>query len=86
MKSIKNLTRMTYDTASFLGWRLARSSKGTAFVKYFSDRKYGGEKKSFAAAQAALTALKATLEGAKLVNGKHTATTIRKFEKLLEQA
>jgi hypothetical protein len=30
--------------------------------------------------------LKATLEGAKLINGKHTATTIRKVEKLLEQA
>jgi hypothetical protein len=86
MKSIKNLTRMTYETAAFLGWRLALSSKGTAFVKYFSDKKYGDEKKSFAAAQAALIALKATLEGAKLVNGKHTATTIRKGEKLLEQA
>jgi hypothetical protein len=86
MKSIKNLTRMTYETAAFQGWRLALSSKGVALTKYFSDKKYGGEKKSFAAGQAALTALKATLEGAKLVNGKHTATTIRKVEKLLEQA
>ena len=34
----------------------------------------------------ALAGLKAILEGAKLVNGKHTATTIRKVEKLLEQA
>jgi hypothetical protein len=86
MKSIKNLTRFTYETSAFLGWRLALSRTGTVFTKYFSDRKYGDEKKSFAAAQAALTALKATLEGAKLVNGKHTATTLRKVEKLLEQA
>jgi hypothetical protein len=86
MKSIKNLTRMTYETASFLGWRLALSSKGAAFTKYFSDRKFGGEKKSFAAAQAALTGLKEILEGARRVGGKHTATTIRKGEKLLEQA
>ena len=86
MKSIKNLTRFTYETSAFLGWRLAVSRAGTVFTKYFSDRKFGDEKKSFAAAQAALTALKATLEGAKLVNGKHTAATIRKVEKLLEQA
>ena len=85
MKSIKNLTRMTYETAAFQGWRLALSSKGTTFTKYFSDKKYGDEKKAFAAAQAALTGLKATLEGAKLVNGKHTATTISKVEKLLEK-
>ena len=86
MKSIKNLTRFTYETAAFLGWRLSLSRAGTVFTKYFSDKKYGDEKKAFAAAQAALTALKATLEGAKLVNGKHTATTISKVEKLLKQA
>ena len=86
MKSLKNLTRFTYETAAFQGWRLTLSRGGSSFIKYFSDKKFGGEKKSFAAAQAALTALKATLEGAKLVNGKHTATTIRKVEKLLEQA
>ena len=86
MKSIKNLTRMTYETASFQGWRLALSRKGATFTKYFPDRKYGDEKQSFAAAEAALTGLKAILEGAKKVNGKHTATTIRKGEKLLEQA
>ena len=86
MKSIKNLTRMTYDTAAFLGWRLALSSKGTTLTKYFPDKKYGGEKESFAAAEAALAALKGVLEGAKLVDGKHTAATIGKVEKLLEKA
>ncbi len=86
MKSIKNLTRFTYETAAFQGWRLTISRGGASFIKYFSDKKFGGEKKSLAAAQAALAGLKAILEGAKLVNGKHTATTIRKVEKLLEQA
>ncbi len=86
MKSIKNLTRFTYETAAFLGWRLSLSRAGTVFTKYFSDKKYGGDKKSFAAAEAALAELKVLLDGSKRVNGKHTATTIRKAQKLLEQA
>ena len=86
MKSIKNLTRMTYETTAFQGWRLSLSRKGAAFTKYFSDKKYGDEKKAFAAAEAALAALKTNHEGAKLVDGKHTATTISKMGKLLEKA
>jgi len=86
MKSIKNLTRMTYETTAFKGWRLALSSKGTAFIRYFSDKKYGGEEQSFAAARAALAALKGVVDGAKLVDGKHTPATVSKAEKLLERA
>jgi len=86
MKSIKNLTRFTYETAAFQGWRMSISRKGAAFTKYFSDKKYGGEKESFAAAETALAALKGVLETSKLVDGKHTATTTRKVEKLLGQA
>ena len=86
MKSIKNLTRFTYETAAFQGWRLSISRSGAVYTKYFSDKKYGDEKLAFAAAEAALTALKAMLDAAKKVNGKHTAATIRKGEKLLEQA
>jgi hypothetical protein len=84
MESIKNLTRMTYETAAFQGWRLSISRKGAAFTKYFSDKVYGDGEKSFAAAEAALAGIKAILGGAKLVDGKHTATTIRKVEKMLE--
>lgn len=86
MKSIKNLTRMTYETTSFQGWRLAISRKGATFTKYFPDRKYGDGKQAFAAAEGALAALKVILDGAKRVDGKHTPTTIRKVEKLLEKA
>ena len=86
MKSIKNLSRMTYETTAFEGWRLTISRKGAKFTRYFSDRKYGSEKKAFIAAAAALTALKDVLAGAKMVNGKHTATTVNKVGKLLEKA
>ena len=86
MKSIKNLTRMTYETSAFQGWRLAITRKGSAFTRYFPDKKYGGENESFAAAEADLAGLKMLLEGARLADGKHTATTTRKVEKLLKQA
>ena len=86
MKSIKNLTRMTYETASFQGWRLALSRKGAVFTKYFSDKVYGDGKKAFAAAEAALAGVKAILEGARLADGKHTAATKAKAEKLLQKA
>jgi len=86
MKSIKNLTRFTYDTAAFQGWRLSISRKGATFAKYFSDKVYGDEAKAFAAAEAVLAGLKMILDSAKLTDGKHTAATKTKVEKLLEKA
>ena len=86
MKSIKNLTRFTYETSAFQGWRLSISRKGATFTKYFSDKVYGDEAKSFAAAQAALTGMKEILDGAKLADGKHTPATKSKVEKLLGKA
>ena len=86
MKSKKNLTRFTYETAAFQGWRLSLSRAGTAFTKYFSDKKYGSDKDSLAAAEIALAELKAVLEGAKRVDGKLTPTTVRKASKVLEKA
>jgi hypothetical protein len=85
MKSKKNLTRFTYETAAFQGWRLSISRAGTSFTKYFSDKQYGGEKQSLAAAEAALDAIKGVLEGAKRVDGKLTPTTIKKVEKALQK-
>jgi len=86
MKSIKNLTRFTYETSAFQGWRLSLSRKGAKFTKYFSDMKLGGEKKSFEVANAALEALRELLGNAKLVDGKHTQKTIEKGTKLLAKA
>lgn len=77
---------MTCETASFQGRRLSKSRNGATFTKYFPDRKHGDGKKVFAAAEAALTGLKAILEDAKRVDGKHMPVTIRKVQNLLEQA
>ncbi|MEO6474067.1 MAG: hypothetical protein ABIQ96_03035 [Luteolibacter sp.] len=86
MKSKRNLTRFTYESAAFEGWRLCISRAGTTFTKYFPDKKFGGGKKSLAAAERALVELKALIEGSKRVDGKLTATTVKKGEKILAEA
>ncbi len=86
MKSKKNLTRFTYETAAFEGWRLCLSRAGKTFTKYFPDKKHGGGKKGLALAETALAEVKATIEGAKRVNGKLSPATIKKVEKILADA
>ena len=83
MKSKRNLTRFTYETAAFEGWRLCISRSGTTFTKYFPDKKYGGGRKSLAVAEAVLGDLRGVLETAKRINGKLSANTVKKAEKLL---
>jgi hypothetical protein len=86
MKSKKNLTRFTYETAAFEGWRLCISRAGSTFTKYFPDKKFGGGKKSLAAAEVVLAEVKTLIEGAKRVDGKLTPATIKKAEKILSEA
>ncbi len=86
MKSKKNLTRFTYETSAFEGWRLSICRAGSTFTRYFPDKKFGGGKKSLAAAEKTLAELKALIDGSKRVDGKLTATTIRKGEKLIAEA
>ena len=86
MKSKRNLTRFTYESAAFEGWRLCISRAGTTFTKYYPDKKFGGGKKSLAAAEKVLVELKTLIEGAKRVDGKLSPTTIKKAEKLLAEA
>ena len=62
MKSKKHLTRFTYSSSDFRGWRLAYSRAGKSFVKYFSDREFGGANQSLEAAQTILNELKRILE------------------------
>jgi len=38
MKSKKNLTRFTYKTTAFQGWRLCIARGGASFTRYFSDK------------------------------------------------
>lgn len=86
MKSKKNLTRFTYETTAFQGWRLCLSRSGTTFTKYFSDKKYGGERKALKASEAARTELAELLDNSRKVNGKLSQTTINKAKKLLKNA
>ena len=86
MKSKKNLTRFTYETTAFQGWRLCLSRSGTTFTKYFSDKKYGGERKALKAAEAIRKELTELLEGSRKVNGKLSQTTTNKAKKLLKNA
>ena len=86
MKSRKNLTRFTYETTAFQGWRLCLSRSGSAFTKYFSDKKYGGERKALKAATASLEEIKELIESSRKVNGKLTKATIGKVQKLLKAA
>lgn len=86
MKSKKNLTRFTYESAAFEGWRLCLSRAGSTFTKYFPDKKFGGGKKSLAAAEKTLADLKALIEGSKRVDGKLAPATIKKAEKLLAES
>lgn len=84
MKSKKNLTRFTYETTAFQGWRLCISRGGTTFTKYFSDKQFGGPKKALKAAEAALAEVKDVVENSRRVKGKLTATTARKVDKILK--
>ena len=83
MKSKPNLTRFTYETTAFQGWRLCISRAGTTFTKYFSDKKHGGPKNSLQAAEKALAELLRLVDNSRRVNGNLSQTTIRKGKKLL---
>ncbi len=86
MKSKRNLTRFTYETTDFEGWRLCISRAGCTFTKYYSDKQHGGPKKSLAVAETKLAELKDLLENSRKVAGRFSATTVKKAEKLLASA
>jgi hypothetical protein len=86
MKSKRNLTRFTYETTAFQGWRLCVSKGGSTFLKYFPDKKYGGGRKSMQVAENALAAVKAVLDSAKKVDGKLAPATVKKVQKILADA
>ena len=50
MKTIRNITRFTYEFTSFQGWRLTLCRSQIHFTRYFSDRMYGGEQLALQAA------------------------------------
>jgi len=84
MKSRKNLTRFTYETTAFQGWRLCISRGGQTFTRYFSDRQCGGPRKALKAAEAKLKEMKALLDSAPRRQGKLTKTAEAKARKMLK--
>ncbi len=46
----RNITRYTYSRTAFQGWRVCISRSRRQFTRYFSDKAFGGEENSFAAA------------------------------------
>ena len=86
MKSKRNLTRFTYETTSFQGWRLHICRRGTIFTRYYSDKKYGGPRKALKAAEAALKDIKKLCDGARLVDGKLSNSTQTKANRVLRNS
>lgn len=52
MKTIRNITRFTYEFTSFQGWRVTLCRNQVHFTRYFSDKQYGSEQASLEAALA----------------------------------
>ena len=84
MKSKKNLTRFTYETTAFQGWRLCISRGGKTFMRYFSDKQCGGPRKALKEAEATLKELKAFLDSAPRRQGKLTQATVKKAQAILK--
>lgn len=84
LKSRKNLTRFTYETTAFEGWRLCVSRAGTTFTKYFSDRSYGGGEESLEVAEQAKENLLKIVDNSRRINGKLSKRTIDRCQKLLK--
>lgn len=47
---MKNITRYTYEKTAFQGWRVCICRNWNHFIRYFSDRRYGGEEPALDAA------------------------------------
>ena len=84
MKSRKNLTRFTYETTAFQGWRLNIARGGKTFMRYFSDKQCGGPREALKAAEAKLGEMKELLDSAPRRQGKLTKTAEAEARKMLK--
>ena len=84
LKSKKNLTRFTYETTAFEGWRLCVSRAGTTFTKYFSDKAFGGGSQSLKAAEVARTKLLKLIDNSRRINGKLSKSTVERAHQILK--
>ena len=69
-KSKRNLTRFSYESTGFKGWRVSVTRFGEVFTRYFSDRKCGSMAKSLAEAQACLKAFLKALDATPVVTSR----------------
>jgi len=86
MESRRNLTRFTYTNAAFQGWRLCLSRKGHTFTQYFSDKQFGGEERSLAAAEKTLGKLKNLINADPKTGNKLSDETVQQGKALLKAA
>ena len=86
LKSRKNLTRFTYETTAFEGWRLCVSRAGTTFTKYFSDKNYGCARDSLKAAEGKRNKLLKLIDNSRRINGKLSKSTIERAHQILKAA
>jgi len=86
LKSQKNLTRFTYETTAFEGWRLCVSRTGTTFTKYFSDKGYGCPRDSLRAAERTREKLLKLIDNSRRINGRLSKTTIERAKQILKAA
>ncbi|MEN8773713.1 MAG: hypothetical protein ABF379_12280 [Akkermansiaceae bacterium] len=84
LKSRKNLTRFTYETTAFEGWRLCVSRAGTTFTKYFSDKSYGGGRESLRVAEQTRSRLIKLIDNSRRINGKLSKATTERAHKILK--
>ncbi len=62
MKTLRNITRFTYENTSFQGWRVTLCRRQCHYTRYFSDRAYGGEEAALQAAMRARAVVLSRLE------------------------
>ena len=72
-KSKLNLTRFSYESTGFKGWRVSVTRHGEVFTRYFSDRQAGSMKKSQEAAQKCLVALLSKIDATPVVTARRKA-------------
>lgn len=73
-KSRPNLTRFSYESTGFKGWRVSVTRHGEVFTRYFSDRQFGSMKKSQEAAQKCLAAFSTKLDRTEVLTTKRKPT------------
>lgn len=73
-KSKLNLTRFSYESTGFKGWRVSVTRHGEVFTRYFSDRQAGSMKKSQEAAQKCLAALLSKIDATPVVSTRRKAS------------